>query len=207
MTPWLGWSRRADQQRLAERVPDRRSLSRRSGAAAKADSRKLDPFAHPPPPSIPRAVLFLHVCRMRLSDKGARTLAISGRSTGDSIQTASAVGISASDTPAARSIVSHAVPNAAETRTTPHAGAQRQQSLRERPPGEVGRREHNRWCVDVSRVGPKSNPLPRCPASASRTSTRPTTPCTAHRRDVQATRIPCRERQDRCDRGHHDERP
>ena len=31
----------------------------------------------------------LHVCRMRLSDQGARTLAISGSSAGDSIQTAS----------------------------------------------------------------------------------------------------------------------
>ncbi len=58
---------------------------------------------------------------MRLSDQGARTLTVSGSSAGDSIQTASVAGIPASCTPAARSTVTHAAPNAAETRTAPHA--------------------------------------------------------------------------------------
>ena len=58
---------------------------------------------------------------MRLSDQGARTLAISGRSAGDSIHTASAAGIPASDTPAPRRSVRHAAPNAAETSTAPDA--------------------------------------------------------------------------------------
>ena len=59
--------------------------------------------------------------RMRLSDQGASTLAVSGSSAGDSTQMASVAGIPANDTPAARSIVSHAAPNAADTTTAPHA--------------------------------------------------------------------------------------
>ena len=58
---------------------------------------------------------------MRLSDQGARTLAIRVSSIGDSIQTASVVGIPANWTPAARSTVTHAAPKAAETRRAPHA--------------------------------------------------------------------------------------
>ena len=62
-----------------------------------------------------------YVWRMRLSDQGARTLAVRGSSAGDSIQAAFVVGIPASCTPAARSIVTQAAPNAAETRRAPQA--------------------------------------------------------------------------------------
>src|SRR5262245_49550386 len=48
-------------------------------------------------------------------------MAIIGNSAGDSIQTASVVGIPASWTPADRRTVTHARPNAAEARTAPDA--------------------------------------------------------------------------------------
>src|SRR5688572_25428998 len=63
----------------------------------------------------------LHVWRMRLSDQGASTLMVSGNNAGVSIHTASVAGSPASGTPAARSTVTHAAANAAETRTAPHA--------------------------------------------------------------------------------------
>ena len=62
-----------------------------------------------------------HVWRMRLSDQGARTLAISGSSAGDTAEMAFIADIPSSCTPAICSTVSHAAPNAAEIATAPLA--------------------------------------------------------------------------------------
>src|SRR5688572_177943 len=78
----------------------------------------------------------LHVWRMRLSDQGARTLAIRVSSTGDSIQTVSAFGIPASWMPAVRSTVTHAAPKAADTTIAPHA----ERSVRSRSSSDLQKR-------------------------------------------------------------------
>jgi hypothetical protein len=58
---------------------------------------------------------------MRLSDQGARTLAIRGSNAGDATEMAFIADIPASCTPAMCSAVSHAAPNAAEIATAPLA--------------------------------------------------------------------------------------
>ena len=57
---------------------------------------------------------------MRLNAHGASAIAVSGSSIGDSSQTACVRGIPARALRLARSMVTHASPKAAETRTAPH---------------------------------------------------------------------------------------